>query len=91
LTIRLVRSRQAAAVGLPGHGDDPEHRQAHPEISNGVWVHIGVADREEIKLLDLMRVDLGFSPLTRERPTLPRPGSAEPPTTAQVAGVKRAL
>ena len=45
------------------------------EISKTTWVHIGVADREEATLLDLMRVDLGFEPLIRERRTPPPPGT----------------
>jgi hypothetical protein len=45
------------------------------EISKTTRIHIGVADREEATLLDLMRVELGFSPLIRERRT-PAPSGA---------------
>ena len=58
-----------------------DHPPTPAEINHSVWVHIGVADREEAKLLDLMRVDLSFSPLTRERPTPPKPGAGEDPPT----------
>jgi hypothetical protein len=57
-----------------------DHPPGPAEISHSVWGHIGAADREEAKLLDLMRVDLGFSPLTRERPTPPKASTKpEPP------------
>jgi hypothetical protein len=48
-----------------------DHPPSPAEISHSVWVHIEAADREEATLLDLMRVDLGFAPLTRPRPTPP--------------------
>lgn len=39
------------------------------QVTQAVWNHIAVADREMTKLIDLMRIDLGFKPLTRPRPT----------------------
>lgn len=52
-----------------------DHPPSPAEISRSVWHHIEVADREEARLLNLMRIDLGSAPLTRPRPT--------PPSTAE--------
>jgi hypothetical protein len=57
-----------------------DHPPSPEQISQSVWHHISAADREEATLLDLMRVDLGFAPLTRPRPTPPPPAErTEPP------------
>lgn len=60
-----------------------DHPPGPAEIQRSVWNHITAADREQTTLLDLMRVDLGFPPLTRERPTPPKAGTRteSPPAT----------
>lgn len=54
-----------------------DHPPDDDQISQSIWAHIGVADREEATLLDLMRVDLGFAALGRQTPTPARPADTD--------------
>lgn len=58
-----------------------DHPPGPAEITRSVWHYITVADREINTLLKLMRVDLGFKPLTRERPTPPKSIERKDPST----------
>ena len=61
-------------LAFPGYTPTPE------EITKTTWIHVGVADREAARLVDLMRLDLGFAPMTRERPTLPKSATMSEPS-----------